>query len=225
MSAADWSLFVTAFVTLFVVIDPPGVAPIFASLTDGGNRKYRFAMALKGILVATGVLFAFAFGGKVLLDAVGIGLPAFSTAGGILLFIMGMEMVFEKRTERRSKQAEHLAEDAHQHHPDQEGPEDISVFPLGIPLVAGPGAIASTVLLMTNAEGHLIAQTSVLTALALVLLLTFLALVFLTEAIKRAGETFSTLLTRLMGIMLTALAVQYVFNGLQAGLLAPAGVH
>jgi multiple antibiotic resistance protein len=225
MSAADWSVFVTAFVTLFVVIDPPGVTPIFASLTEGGSRKYRLAMALKGVTVATGVLFVFAFGGKVLLDAVGIGLPAFSTAGGILLFIMGMEMVFEKRTERRSKAAEHLAEDVHQHHPEHEGPEDISVFPLGIPLVAGPGAIASTVLLMTNAQGHLVEQSAVLIALALVLLLTFLALVFLTEAIKRAGETFSTLLTRIMGIMLTALAVQYVFNGLQAGLLTPAGVH
>jgi len=219
MSPADWSIFVTAFVTLVVVIDPPGVAPIFASLTEGGSRKYRFTMALKGTLVATGVLFAFAFGGKIVLDAVGIGLPAFSTAGGILLFIMGMEMVFERRTERRSKTAEHLAEDVHQHHPESQGPEDISVFPLGIPLVAGPGAIASIVLLMTNAEGHILAQSAVLFALALVLLLTFLSLVFLTEVIQRAGETFSALLTRLMGVMLTALAVQYVFNGLREGLL------
>lgn len=220
MSPADWSLFITAFVTLLVVIDPPGVVPIFVSLTEGGSRKYRNAMALKGSIVATGVLFSFAFGGKVVLDAVGIGLPAFSTAGGILLFIMGMEMVFERRTERRSKTATTLAEDVHQHHPDHEGPEDISVFPLGIPLIAGPGAIASTVLLMTNAQGHLIAQTSVLFALGLVLLITFLSLVFLAEAIHRAGETFSTLLTRLMGVMLTALAVQYVFNGLKEGLLS-----
>ena len=220
MNAADWSVFVTAFVTLLVVIDPPGVAPIFASLTQGGSKRYRFAMALKGSLVATGVLFAFALGGKAVLDTVGIGLPAFSTAGGVLLFIMGMEMVFEKRTERRSKTAEHLAEDAHQHHPDQQGPEDISVFPLGIPLVAGPGSIATVVLLMTNNEGHLIAQSAVLFALALVLMITFLSLVFLTELIQRAGETFSTLLTRLMGVMLTALAVQYIFNGLKAGLLS-----
>jgi len=220
MSPADWSIFVTAFVTLVVVIDPPGVAPIFASLTEGGTRKYRFSMALKGTLVATGVLFAFAFGGKIVLDTVGIGLPAFSTAGGILLFIMGMEMVFERRNKRRSKTAEHLAEDAHQHHPDNEGPEDISVFPLGIPMVAGPGAIATIVLLMTNAEGHIVAQSAVLAALGLVLLITFLALVFLTEVIQRAGETFSMLLTRLMGVMLTALAVQYVFNGLREGLLA-----
>ena len=220
MSGAEWSLFVTAFVTLLVVIDPPGVAPIFASLTEGTSRAYRFKMALKGSAVATGVLFAFAFGGKTVLDLVGIGLPAFSTAGGILLFIMGMEMVFERRTERRSKAAEHLVEDAHQHHPDQEGPEDISVFPLGIPLVAGPGAIASTVLLMTHAEGAIVAQSAVLIALGLVLLITFLTLVFLTEVIQMAGETFSTLLTRLMGVMLTALAVQYVFNGLREGLLA-----
>jgi len=130
-----------------------------------------------------------------------------------------MEMVFERRNKRRSKTAEHLAEDAHQHHPDNEGPEDISVFPLGIPMVAGPGAIATIVLLMTNAEGHIVAQSAVLAALGLVLLITFLALVFLTEVIQRAGETFSTLLTRLMGVMLTALAVQYVFNGLLEGLL------
>jgi len=93
------------------------------------------------------------------------------------------------------------------------------VFPLGIPLVAGPGSIATVVLLMTNNQGQLIAQSAVLFALALVLLITFLSLVFLTELIQRAGETFSTLLTRLMGVMLTALAVQYVFNGLRDGLL------
>jgi len=220
MTAADWAVFVSAFVTLLVVIDPPGVAPIFASLTHGESRGFRFKMALKGTLVATGVLFAFAFGGEWLLDAVGIGLPAFSTAGGILLFYMGMEMVFEKRTERRTKTAEHAVEEVHSHHPDQEGPEDISVFPLGIPLMAGPGSMATTVLLMSANEGSMVATSAVLVALALVLILTFLILVFLTEAIQLAGDTFSILLTRLMGVMLTALAVQYVFNGLKAGLLS-----
>lgn len=219
MSWFDLSLFVTSFVTLFVVIDPPGVAPIFASLTEGTKRSYRFSMALRGTVVATFVLFAFAFVGETLLELVGITLPAFSTAGGILLFIMGMEMVFERRNERRSKTAEHVVEEVHEHHPDHKGPEDISVFPLGIPLIGGPGAIASVVLLMSAHEGAALAQGTVLLALGSVLLLTFLALVFLTEVIQRAGETLSTLLTRLMGIMLSALAVQYVFNGLRDGLL------
>ncbi len=220
MSPAEISLFVTSFVTLFVVIDPPGVVPIFASLTEGTSRAYRFSMALRGTLVASGVLFAFAFGGETLLTTVGITLPAFSTAGGLLLFVMGLEMVFEKRTERRSKTAEHLVEETQQHHPDHQGPEDISVFPLGIPLIGGPGAIASTVLLMSANEGAFVAQGSILAALGLVLLLTFLSLAFLTELVRRAGETFSTLLTRLMGVLLCALAVQYVFNGLREGLLS-----
>ncbi len=220
MSPSDLSLFLTSFVTLLVVIDPPGVVPIFASLTSGTTRAYRFSMALRGTLVATFILFAFAFGGEALLTAVGITLPAFSTAGGLLLFVMGFEMVFEKRTARRSKFAEHVAEESHLRHPDQLGPEDISVFPLGIPMLAGPGAIASTVLLMSANEGALTAQGAVLAALGLVLVLTFLSLAFLAEIIHRAGETFSSLLSRLMGIMLCALAVQYVFNGLKDGLLS-----
>lgn len=223
MAWFDIALFVTSFVTLFVVIDPPGVVPIFAALTEDTKRAYRFSMALRGILVATGVLFAFAFGGEALLDTVGIGLPAFSTAGGVLLFLMGIEMVFEKRTERRSKSAEHFVEETQAHHPDHDGPEDISVFPLGIPMIGGPGAIASVVLLMSAHEGAVGEQASVLIALAIVLLITFLALVFLTEAIHRAGPTVSTLLSRLMGVMLSALATQYIFNGVRDGLLVGLG--
>ena len=137
MSADLLSLFTATFVTFFVLIDALGVAPVFATLTAGGDAAYRRRMAVKSIIVATIIIYGFAFGGSWLLGAMHISIDAFRAAGGILLFIIALDMVFEKRTERR----EHRAEEHLGTHAADPEPDDISVFPLGIPMVAGPGSV------------------------------------------------------------------------------------
>lgn len=211
----DWTSVTTSFVTLFVVIDPLGVAPAFATLTQEAGFGRRWRTALAGTLIAALILTAFAIGGAALLGAVGIGMPAFRTAGGILLFIMGLEMIFERRTPRRSRSAE---QSAAEQHGEGEAEDSIAVFPLAIPLLAGPGAIASVVLLMTSAAGWQ-AQGAVFVALALVLLITFPLLVFASQLLAWAGRSASILITRLMGVLLTALSVQFVFDGVREGVL------
>src|SRR4051812_17729226 len=145
------SLFLSAFVTFFVVIDPPGCAPIFASLTRGGSNDYRQTMALRSVGLAALVLILFALVGEPLLKTLGISLDAFRVAGGIMVFLIALEMVFEKRTERREGRAEEInrrhAEEARQE------PEDISVFPMAIPMIAGPGSIATVMLVTAHNHG------------------------------------------------------------------------
>jgi len=216
----DWDFALTAFVTLFVVIDPPGVMVIFASLAAGASGAWRWLMAVKATVAAAFILLLFAFGGEWLLSAIGIGIPAFRTAGGILLFLIGLEMIFEQRTQRRSRSAEQATSEYDQLHPEHVGREDISIFPLAIPLIAGPGAIASMVLLMGTAEGDTLAQMSIFGALTLVLLLNFVLLVFAGRLMGWLGESASILIARIMGILLCALSVQFVFDGVKAGLLS-----
>ena len=137
-------LFISAFVTFLVVIDPPGCAPIFASLTSGAAADHRRSMAIRSVLIATGILLFFALLGEELLDALGISLSAFRIAGGIMLFLIAIDMVFEKRTERREHRAQEVsASEA----------EDVSVFPMAIPMIAGPGSIASVMLLLARRDG------------------------------------------------------------------------
>ena len=158
-------LFISAFVTFLVVIDPPGCAPIFASLTSGAAADHRRSMAIRSVLIATGILLFFALLGEELLDALGISLSAFRIAGGIMLFLIAIDMVFEKRTERREHRAQEVsASEA----------EDVSVFPMAIPMIAGPGSIASVMLLMARREG-LQESLLVLGALFATLALTLLA--------------------------------------------------
>ncbi len=138
-------LFTTAFVTLLVIIDPPGCAPIFASLTSGTDAAHRRRMAIRSTMVAWCILMFFALLGEPLLRTLGISLSAFRIAGGIMLFMIALDMVFEKRTERREERAKEI-----------EGTpeaEDISVFPMAIPMIAGPGSIASIMLLTARADG------------------------------------------------------------------------
>ena len=144
MSADLLSLFTATFVTFFVLIDALGVAPVFATLTAGGDAAYRRRMAVKSIIVATIIIYGFAFGGSWLLGAMHISIDAFRAAGGILLFMIALDMVFEKRAERREKRNDQILE-----HRD-DSPTDISVFPLAIPLMAGPGAIATIMLYMKS---------------------------------------------------------------------------
>lgn len=215
--ALDLDLFLSAFVTFFVLIDPIGVAPIFAGLTRGFTSGRRWRQAARGVAIALAVLLFFALAGEWLLERLGITMPAFSTAGGILLLMIGIEMIMEQRTPRRDRAARRLAEPG-EHAPSIEE-TDVSVFPLAVPLLAGPGAIA-TIILMGSANPEPSGTLAVLGAVVLVLAVTFIALGALAEVLERTSDQIAVLLTRLMGILLAAMSVQFIFNGVKAGLLS-----
>ena len=196
----ETTLLITAFVTLFVVIDPIGLAPIFVALTQGTEPRERRAIAMRACAMAVGILALFGLFGEALLSFIGISLPAFRIAGGLLLFLTALDMLFERRTKRRDDQAE-------------ERP-DPSVFPLAIPLTAGPGAIATMILLVGQAT------TPAETAMVYAMMLAVIALAFLlflaAGLIEHAlGRTGITVVTRLLGMLLAALSVQFVIDGLK----------
>jgi len=197
-------LFISAFVTFLVVIDPPGCAPIFASVTKGATPAHRRAMAVRSVAIATGILLFFALLGEDLLRHLGISLSAFRIAGGILLFLIAVDMVFEKRTERRESRAEEVS---------ARNVEDVSVFPMAIPMIAGPGSIASIMLLMARSDG-LERSLVVLGALAATLLLTLLCLLLAGPLMRLLGDKMEAMITRLLGVILAALAVQFVIDGI-----------
>ena len=203
-------LFISAFVTFFVVIDPPGCAPIFASLTSGAPPSHRRNMAIRSVFVASGILFAFAIFGEAFLGALGVSLDAFRIAGGIMLFIIALEMVFEKRTERRESRAQDVKDSDH---------EDISIFPMGIPMIAGPGSIASAMLLTSRSNG-LAESLTVLGALVAVLALTMLCLLVAGPLMKLLGYRLEAMITRVLGVILAALAAQFVIDGIKASFMA-----
>ena len=207
-------LFTTAFITLAVIIDPPGCAPIFASLTTGTDAVHRRRMAIRSALVAWAILVFFALLGEPLLRTLGISLSAFRLAGGIMLFIIALEMVFEKRTERREERAEEIKGTPEA--------EDISVFPRAIPMIAGPGSIASIMLLTARADG-LVEDLTVLAALSAVLLLTMAALLAAGPLMKLIGAKLEAMITRILGVILAALAAQFVLDGLERSLPGLAG--
>ncbi|MGX7951011.1 MarC family protein [Tsuneonella sp. HG249] len=203
-------LFLSAFVTLFVVIDPPGCAPIYAGLTKGATPAQSRAMALRACLIAGAILVVFALFGEDLLNALHIELDSFRIAGGIMLFLIALDMVFEKRTQRREARAEKVAaENALTAEVD-----DVSVFPMAMPMLAGPGAIASVMLLTAKAQGWE-GTLVVLGALGAVLVLTLLALVAASPLMRLFGARVEAVITRLLGVLLAALAAQYVIDGLR----------
>jgi multiple antibiotic resistance protein len=190
-----------------VVIDPPGCAPIYASLTKGANAAQRRNMAMRAVIVASGILLVFALFGEQLLSALHIELNSFRIAGGIMLFLIAIDMVFEKRTERREERAQKIL--------DTPEIEDVSVFPMAMPMIAGPGSIASVMLLMSQNSG--IDRASViLGALATVLVLTLLALLAAGPIMRVLGANAEAVITRLLGVLLGALAAQFVIDGLRA---------
>jgi multiple antibiotic resistance protein len=199
-------LFLSAFVTLFVVIDPPGCAPIYAGLTKGATREQARSMALRATAIATVILLIFALFGQELLGALHIELDSFRIAGGLMLFFIAFDMVFEKRTQRREERAEKIAQTPEI--------EDVSVFPMAMPMLAGPGAIAAIMLLMNEADG-LPESLEVLAALAAVLAITAAALVAAGPLIRLLGDKVEAVITRLLGVLLAALAAQYVIDGLK----------
>jgi multiple antibiotic resistance protein len=219
-----YELFISSFVTFFVVIDPLGIAPIFAVMTDGASSAFKRRMILKSVLAGTVILLMFAFVGNGLLAALGISLMAFKTAGGVLLFLIALDMVFEKRTERREKTSEEFT---HEHqeitasHPQNDDTEydDISVFPMAIPFLAGPGSIAYIMLLMSNHSEEIQNQGLVIGAMLAVLVLTIFILLAATKIIDWLGQTVANAITRILGVLLAALATQYIFDGIKGALM------
>ena len=197
----DSAFLITAFVTLFVIIDPIGLAPLFVALTHGMDARTRRGIAIRACVIAALLLVLFAALGEAVLGFVGISMPAFRIAGGILLFLTALDMLFERRSKRREDQAD-------------ERP-DPSVFPLAIPLIAGPGAIAS-VILLTGEMGGLHGFATTVVVMAAVLGIVF-ALFMVAGLLERAfGRTGINVVTRLLGMLLAALAVQFVLDGLRA---------
>lgn len=200
----DSAFFITGFVTLFVIMDPIGLAPIFVALTQGMSPEKRRRIALRACLTAGILLSLFALFGEAVLGFVGISMPAFRIAGGILLFLTALDMLFQRRTKRREDQAE-----------EEDHNDDPSVFPLAIPLISGPGSIATVILLAGQHPGWA-GLASTLTIMLMVLLIT-LVLFFSAGLLERAlGKTGITVVTRLLGMLLAALSVQFVLDGLKA---------
>ncbi len=197
-------LFVSAFITFAVIIDPPGNAPIFASLTTGATPGQRRSMAIRAIIIAACILVFFAVLGEELLAALHISLDAFRIAGGLMLFAIAFEMVFEKRGQRREDRAQKV------HDADI---EDVSAFPMAIPMIAGPGTIAAVMLLEARSTG-IEESLVVLGALAAALLLTLLALLLAGPLMKLLGQRIEAVVTRLLGVVLAALAAQFIIDGL-----------
>jgi multiple antibiotic resistance protein len=197
-----------SFVTLLVVVDPLGLAPIFAALTRGYTQERKRDAAIRGTILGGVILFIFALAGDVLLEAMGIGIPAFRIAGGILLFLLSLDMIFASPTGLRSRTVREQEEISYEH--------DVSVFPLAIPLLAGPGAI-TTVLLYTG-ERSTIELAAFAAVLLVVLLLTLASLLLAPRIMRLFRETGSNVLTRVLGVLLAALAVQFVLDGVGASL-------
>ncbi|GGB66348.1 MarC family protein [Glycocaulis alkaliphilus] len=213
MPAIDLALLSAAFVTFFVVIDPIGVMPIFAGLTQGTSAAHRRKMAIKSVLIATIILLGFAYGGEWLLSALGVSLDAFRAAGGVLLFLLALDMIFEKRTERREDRAGKL------HGEGEHAPEDISVFPMAIPMLAGPGAIASIMLYMSGSGGDWATQGVVLAAMAANLIVCLVLFLAAGPLMRVMGDTVAAMITRILGVILAALAAQFIFDGIAGALL------
>lgn len=202
----EYAALITAFTTLFVIIDPPGLAPLFLALTQGMTAPQRRAIAIRASLVAIGILLGFGLFGEALLGFIGISMPAFRVAGGVLLFLTALDMLFERRQKRREDTAEE--EEAEPDH-------DPSVFPLAVPLIAGPGAIATMILLVGQTEGAL--GFAALVAVLLAVMAINFAFFMASGLIERAlGKTGINVITRLLGMLLAALAVQFILDGLRS---------
>jgi multiple antibiotic resistance protein len=199
--------FLSAFITLFVVIDPPGCAPIYAGLASGATPAQARSMAVRACLIAGAILLVFALFGEDLLGALHIELDSFRIAGGLMLFLIALDMVFEKRTRRREQRAEQVKATPEV--------EDVAVFPMAMPMIAGPGAIASVMLLEGGQRG-LPGSLVVLVALVAVMVLTLLALLAARPLMKLVGGQVEAVITRLLGVLLGALAAQYVVDGLRS---------
>ncbi|MBE0412873.1 MarC family protein [Yoonia sp.] len=196
---------IAAFTTMFIIMDPPGLAPVFIALTQGMTAAQRRIIAIRACVVSAGLMLLFLFLGEAVLGFIGISMDAFRIAGGVLLFLTALDMLFQKRQARREENA---AEGQAEHH------DDPSVFPLALPLIVGPGAITTIILLagQSTEAADFAAIAGVLLAILLITFLSFLA----APAIERAlGKTGLNIVTRVLGMLLAALAVQFILDGLR----------
>lgn len=201
---------ITAFTTLFVIIDPPGTAPIFLALTRGIDEVNRRKIAIRACLVALVMMFAFLFLGEAILNFIGISIPAFRIAGGVLLFLTALDMLFERRQTRRRGNAENAYDPS----------RDPAVFPLAIPLIVGPGLITTLILLASEASSTL-AVFSIGLLAAINIGFVFLACIAAPTIEKVLGAVGINVLTRVLGMFLAALAVQFILDGLRSAFAAP----
>ena len=198
---------ISALLTLFVVVDPVGLTPTFLAVTHGLPRAARRSVALRASLIAGAILIGTALIGDWLFRMLGISLAAFRIAGGLLLFTIAFEMLFGVRMRREGEAAEQALE---------EHVRNVAAFPLAIPLLAGPGAITATVLLAGRADGNLIRLGVLLAVVALVAVACFVAFIFAGQIGRLLGMTGNIVLSRLLGVLLAALAVQFVVDGIRA---------
>lgn len=229
---------IPVFVTLFVIIDPLGLVPVFIVLTQGTSAAHRRRMAIRACLTSFFILAAFALIGEGLLGIFGIHMPAFRIAGGTLLFLIALEMLFEKRSQKRNQRAEQVHQELEEDHetekpkaraktnaspaksngdvtiPDEEA-DDISIFPMSIPFLSGPGAIASVMLLMGKFEDNIAMQASVIGVVAVVMVIAFVFFLLANVVAKRLSPTVATVVSRLLGMILAALAVQFIIDGVK----------
>lgn len=228
---------IPVFVTLFVIIDPLGLVPVFIVLTQGTSAAHRRRMAIRACLTSFFILAAFALIGEGLLGIFGIHMPAFRIAGGTLLFLIALEMLFEKRSQKRNQRAEQVHQELEEDHeaekaqkaqsaapatksanghtiPDEEA-DDISIFPMSIPFLSGPGAIASVMLLMGKFEDNIAMQASVIGVVAVVMAIAFIFFLASNMVAKRLSPTVATVVSRLLGMILAALAVQFIIDGVK----------
>lgn len=226
----DWpqltALLLPTFVTFFVVIDPVGLVPFFMTLTDGESRKAKARIARRSVFIAMVILTIFALVGKDLLELLGISLSAFRIAGGLLLFLIAVEMLFEKRTERRKKEVDNT------HNVDAKNPSgstnnddddddgvDVAVFPLAVPFMAGPGSIATIILLMSKYEGNWEARIVVYAVMLTCLLTCFIMFRLSGRLDKIITPKMTKVATRLLGVLLAALSVEFIISGLKSSVL------
>ncbi|MFK4823238.1 MarC family protein [Paenochrobactrum sp. BZR 588] len=197
----------SALVTLLVTIDPPGLAPLFLALTPGMNRQARNQVAKRATIIGFILLTIFAIAGAQIMSLFGISIGAFRVAGGLLLFWIAFEMIFEKRTERKEKSAEVAITKDHIH--------NIAAFPLAIPLIAGPGAISAVILLSDGFHAP-VERSMLIVVILACMAITYVTLLLAERVDRFLGETGRSILTRLLGVILAALAVQFVADGVKS---------
>ena len=201
----DFAALIPAFTALFVIVDPIGLTPIFIALTQDMTPAQRRRVGMRAVAVAAGLMFVFVLAGEAVLAFLGISMPAFRVAGGVLLFLTALEMLFQKRQARRESNADEGAEPDH----------DPSVFPLALPLIVGPGAITTVILLTGQADGpaEVAAIGGVVVAILAIVLLAFLSAGLIARALGKVGIN---VVTRVLGMLLAALAIQFILDGLRS---------
>ncbi|ASP32795.1 MarC family protein [Labrenzia sp. VG12] len=203
--------YINAFATLFVTIDPVGLAPMFLAVTAGMSKSDRRKVAIRATITAAGILLVFYASGQTVLNVLGISVSAFRVAGGILLFMIALEMIFGKRQERKTETAEKAVESEAHHGTVNE----LAIFPLAIPLISGPAAISAIILLSGEAPDTL--TYAGLGAVIAIILLSCMGAFLLADKIERLlGDTAQLVITRLLGVLLAALSVQFVADGVLA---------